>query len=120
LKVSEPQITQFGNQKEVVMDSLHCRDLTEAGATPEGGACMKSDAHEGRRRPRRGTKENMIVNHCFILVFAAVRQKPVIVPSSYLFSLKVNLLNVSFYSVSVSRSLQTSLRLKIVRFSGVF
>ncbi|AFW00179.1 hypothetical protein B932_0573 [Gluconobacter oxydans H24] len=41
-------------------------------------------------------------------------------PSSYLFSLKVNLLNVSFYSVSVSRSLQTSLRLKIVRFSGVF
>ncbi len=81
---------------------------------------MKSDAHEGRRRPRQGKEENMSLSICFLWVFAAMRQKPVIVPSSYLFSLKVNLLNVSFYSVSVSRSLQTSLRLKIVRFSGFF
>ncbi|MFT8898199.1 MAG: hypothetical protein ABF968_14755, partial [Acetobacter sp.] len=85
-----------------------------------GRVQVRMTRHSVMRTPLAGHENETVLRDCFKRVFAALRQKPSIVPSSYLFSLKVNLLNVSFYSVSVSRSLQTSLRLKIVRFSGVF
>jgi len=57
------------------MDSLHCRDLTEAGATPEGGACMKSEAHEERRRPRAGHKKKNEIKPLFSLGFCCIAAK---------------------------------------------